>query len=210
VSHNSSALISNRLLCCRIISRTTGTECFKSYYKHNTLSLLVACLNHQNIAEGAAETLVSGFVRDINGHMAYFESSPEALNTVMDVMYRASSAVQTHLTNLFAFAIKWPRATEFVRKALSNGLLSLMSYMLKAEALPTQESAIGAITALVQKVQILLSFVPSCAVAVERSASLWSFLCCRVYNYCRTGAPLTLALSCRCPWWLTCPISPRT
>jgi hypothetical protein len=155
------------LLCCRIISRTTGTECFRSYYKHNTLSLLVACLNHQNIAEGAAETLVSGFVRDINGHMAYFESSPEALNTVMDVMYRASSTVQTHLTNLFAFAIKWPRATEFVRKALGNGLLSLMSYMLKAEALPTQESAIGAITALVQKVQILLCFVPSCAVAVD-------------------------------------------
>jgi hypothetical protein len=39
--------------------------------------------------------------------------------------------------------------------------------MLKAEALPTQESAIGAITALVQKVQILLCFVPSCAVAVD-------------------------------------------
>lgn len=112
-------------------------------------------MNHQNIAEGAAETLVSGFVRDINGHMAYFESSTEALNTVMDVMYRAAPAVQTHLTNLFAFAIKWPRATEFVRKALSNGLLSLMLYMLKAEALSTQESAIAAITALVQKVNFV-------------------------------------------------------
>jgi hypothetical protein len=87
--------------------------------------------------------------------MSHFESAPEALIVIMDVMYRSSPAVQTHLTNLFSFAIKWPRATEFIRKALSNGLLSLMSYMLKSEALATQESAIGAITALVQKVSVV-------------------------------------------------------
>lgn len=139
----------------RIISRTTGVECFRSYYKHNTISLLLSCLNQPNIAEGAAETLVSGFVRDINGHMTHFEQDPQALHLVMDVMYRSAPAVQTHLTNLFAFAIKWPRATDFIRKALGNGLLSLMSYMLQSEALSTQEAAIGAITALLQKVSIV-------------------------------------------------------
>eukprot|EP01032_Pedospumella_encystans_P025733 gene25733-29071_t len=81
-----------RSLACRmisrIISRTTGSECFKSYYEHDTVSLLIACLNHQNIAEGGAESLVSGFVRDITGHMSHFERYPHALTVIMDVMYR--------------------------------------------------------------------------------------------------------------------------
>ena len=128
------------------------------------MSLLIACLNHQNIAEGAAESLVSGFVRDITGHMNHFERYPHALTVIMDVMYRATPVVQTHLTNLFSFAIKWPRATEFIKKSLQDGLLALLSYMLKVDALATQEAAIGAVTALLQKVSIvaeLQDFVPA-------------------------------------------------
>jgi len=128
------------------------------------VSLLISCLNHQNIAEGAAESLVSGFVRDINGHMHHFETHPEALTVVMDVMYRSAPAVQTHLTNLFSFAIKWPRATEFIRNSLRDGLLALLSYMLKVDSLATQEAAIGAVTALLQKVSIvadLQDFTPT-------------------------------------------------
>ena len=136
----------------RTLERSSGNACFRTYYDYDTVPLLVACLDNQNIAEPAAEALRVGLTRDITAHMVRFDQDDALLNMVMDVMYRSTAAVQSHLTNLLHQAVKWPKAKVFVTKLLNNGLLSLMSFMLKTDLHSTQEAAISVLSALLQKV----------------------------------------------------------
>lgn len=115
-------------------------------------------LENQEIAESAAEALVCGFVRDTNYHMLKFEGKPETVQHIMDVLYRSSPMVQTHLLNLFNYAVKWPKSKDFIAKFLDIGLINLLTFALKSDAQTNQEAGIALGQALMQKLSRLKDF----------------------------------------------------
>jgi hypothetical protein len=113
----------------------------------------VTCLSHPNIGEGAAETLLAGLERDVEGHMQFLEREVGALAAVMDTMSKAAPAVQARLTHVLRIALEWRGANErVVLRLLGKGLVGLLAVMLKSDVLATQEAAIRATAALLCRV----------------------------------------------------------